>query len=104
MSITKSGMMDNPFEKLSVEIGGLSAKLDSLFSEVRKMEERKSSGGEENPFDEFIPKAEVRNVHLSASKLHTLEKSGRLKCYAIEGKRYYKKSELRNLFEILKTK
>lgn len=49
--------------------------------------------------DEYIPKTEVRGVLASNSTLWAWEKSGKLKLYAIGGKRFYKRADIENLFQ-----
>lgn len=50
-------------------------------------------------FDKYIPKTEVRDVLASNSTLWQWEKAGKLKLYAIGGKRFYKRSDIENLFQ-----
>jgi len=55
-----------------------------------------------NPLDDFIPKTEVRNRLASNSTLWKYEKQGKLKVYGVGGKRYYKKTDIENLFTEIK--
>ena len=55
-------------------------------------------------FDEYIPKTEVRGVLASSSTLWNWENKGKLKLYAIGGKRYYKRSDIEALFTEVKKK
>ena len=55
-------------------------------------------------FDKYIPKTEVRGVLASSSTLWNWENSGKLKLYAIGGKRYYKRSDIEALFTEVKKK
>lgn len=54
------------------------------------------------PLDEYVPKASVRGKLMSSSTLWKLERKGSLKTYAINGKRYYKRSEIENLIQEVK--
>lgn len=57
-----------------------------------------------DPLDDFIPKAEVRDKIASSSTLWHMEKEGRIKLYSFRGKRFYKRSELLEAFDEVKTK
>jgi hypothetical protein len=52
--------------------------------------------------DEYVPKTEVRGVLASNSTLWQWEKSGKLKLYAIGGKRFYKRADIEALFTEVK--
>jgi peptidoglycan hydrolase-like amidase len=54
-------------------------------------------------FDEYIPKTEVRGKLASNSTLWKWENEGKLKLYAIGGKRFYKRADIENLFTEVKT-
>jgi peptidoglycan hydrolase-like amidase len=54
-------------------------------------------------FDEYIPKTEVRGKLASNSTLWKWENEGKLKLYAIGGKRFYKRTDIENLFTEVKT-
>lgn len=58
--------------------------------------------GVNNPFEEFIPKSEIRGVFASASTLWKWEKEGKITSYAIGGKRYYKRDDIADLFTEVK--
>lgn len=49
-------------------------------------------------FDEYIPKTEVRGKLASNSTLWQWENKGKLKLYAIGGKRFYKRTDIEALF------
>ena len=55
-------------------------------------------------FDEYIPKTEVRGKLASNSTLWKWENEGKLKLYAIGGKRFYKRADIENLFTEVKQK
>lgn len=57
-----------------------------------------------NVFEDYIPKTEVRGKLASNSTLWSWEKKGKLKLYAIGGKRFYKRSDIENLFTEVKQK
>jgi len=59
---------------------------------------------QEDPLNDFIPKIEVRGKFASSATLWKMEKAGKLKSYGFGGKRYYKRSELLEVFEPLKTR
>ena len=54
------------------------------------------------PLDEYIPKSAVRGKILAASTLWKHEKKGKLKTYAIGGKKFYRRSEIENLIQEVK--
>ncbi|NLX73321.1 MAG: hypothetical protein GXY94_08455 [Bacteroidales bacterium] len=56
----------------------------------------------EGVFHEYIPKTEVRGVLASSSTLWQWENKGKLKLYAIGGKRFYKRSVIEALFTEVK--
>lgn len=53
-------------------------------------------------FDKYIPKTEVRGKLASSSTLWNWENKGKLKLYAIGGKRFYKRSDIEALFTEVK--
>lgn len=53
-------------------------------------------------FDEYVPKTEVRGTLASNSTLWNWEKTGKLKLYAIGGKRFYKRADIEALFQEVK--
>lgn len=55
-------------------------------------------------FDEYIPKTEVRGKLASNSTLWKWENEGKLKLYAIGGKRFYKRTDIEALFTEVKQK
>lgn len=55
-------------------------------------------------FDKYIPKTEVRGKLASSSTLWNWENKGKLKLYAIGGKRFYKRSDIEALFTEVKKK
>jgi|GEM_PF-2995015 hypothetical protein len=57
-----------------------------------------------NPINDFIPKTEVRGKLASSSTLWKLENEGKLIVYGVGGKRYYKKADIKNLFQPLNLK
>jgi len=59
---------------------------------------------ESNIFGDYIPKTEVRGILASNSTLWSWEKKGKLKLYAIGGKRFYKRSDINALFTEVKQK
>lgn len=54
-------------------------------------------------FNDYIPKTEVRGILASNSTLWKWENEGKLKLYAIGGKRFYKRADIENLFTEVKT-
>jgi peptidoglycan hydrolase-like amidase len=55
-------------------------------------------------FDKYIPKTEVRGKLASNSTLWQWENKGKLKLYAIGGKRFYKRTDVEALFTEVKKK
>ena len=55
-------------------------------------------------FDKYIPKTEVRGKLASSSTLWNWENKGKLKLYAIGGKRFYKRTDIEALFTEVKKK
>lgn len=66
---------------------------------LAKISEAGQPSPEVSVFDKYIPKTEVRGVLASNSTLWQWEKAGKLKLYAIGGKRFYKRSDIENLFQ-----
>ena len=60
--------------------------------------------GQSSILDEYIPKTEIRGVLASNSTLWKWENEGKLKLYAIGGKRFYKRVDIENLFTEVKQK
>ena len=58
----------------------------------------------ENTFNEYIPKTDVRGKLASNSTLWQWENKGKLKLYAIGGKRFYKRTDIAALFTEVKRK
>lgn len=58
----------------------------------------------ESLFNDYIPKTEVRGILASSSTLWKWENEGKLKLYAIGGKRFYKRADIENLFTEVKQK
>lgn len=55
-------------------------------------------------FHDYIPKTDVRGTLASSSTLWKWENEGKLKSYAIGGKRFYKRTDIENLFTEVKNK
>ena len=55
-------------------------------------------------FDKYIPKTEVRGKLASSSTLWSWENKGKLKLYAIGGKRFYKRTDIEALFKEVEKK
>lgn len=72
-------------------------RIDELKTELKSIEIKP-----ETPLDDLIPKSEVRGKIASSSTLWKYEKEGKIKSYAIGGKRFYKRSELMEAFTELK--
>ena len=79
----------------------IAEKVAANLLEKKEPETQKESS---NPLDDYIPKTEVRNRLASSSTLWKYENEGRLKVYGVGGKRYYKKTDLENLFTEIKQK
>lgn len=84
--------LDDIVSKVSKEV------TDSILAQIGNKEpERKAS-----VFDEYVPKTEVRGKLASNSTLWQWEKTGKLKLYAIGGKRFYKRTDIEALFQEVK--
>lgn len=80
--------LDDIVSKVSKEV------TDSILAQIgNNQPEQKAT-----VFDEYVPKTEVRGVLASNSTLWQWEKSGKLKLYAIGGKRFYKRADIEALF------
>ena len=69
---------------------------NNIKKHIQRNEEYKER---ENFLDEYVPKTEVRGVLASNSTLWKWENEGKLKAYALGGRRYYKRDDINNLFE-----
>lgn len=69
---------------------------------LAKLDNSEQPQSEKSIFDKYIPKTEVRGVLASNSTLWQWEKSGKLKLYAIGGKRFYKRADIEALFKEVK--
>lgn len=91
--------MSNPFEAIDKRLNNIECLLlDLKHPNSASQTEKKSV----DPLDDFISKSEVRGKLASASTLWKYEKEGKIKSYAIGGKRFYKRSELAEAFIELK--
>ena len=85
------------------------SKLEPIFKRwIREAQaesnEKEHSQQPDELFSEFVPKGEVRGKFASSSTLWQWEKKGKLRSYGIGGKRFYKRSELEDLIQPIKTK
>lgn len=84
--------LDDIVSKVSKEV------TDSILAQIGNKEPEQKA----TVFDEYVPKTEVRGVLASNSTLWQWEKSGKLKLYAIGGKRFYKRADIEALFTEVK--
>ena len=77
---------------------------DKVVSKINETKPSDPTPSPDDPLSDFIPKKDVRGVIASSATLWKMEQSGKLKGYGFGGKRYYKRSELLNLFEEVKIK
>ena len=80
------------------------SKLEPIFKRWIKEAQAETQTAEtverpSNIFDEYIPKTEVRGKLASNSTLWSWENKGKLKLYAIGGKRFYKRIDIEALFK-----
>lgn len=80
--------LDDIVKKVSKEV------TDSILAQIGNKEPEQKA----TVFDEYVPKTEVRGVLASNSTLWKWENSGKLKLYAIGGKRFYKRADIEALF------
>lgn len=78
--------------------------VDQVTSKVLEAVQTKKADLQPDIFNEYIPKAEVRGKLASSSTLWQWENKGKLKLYAIGGKRYYKRTDIEALFTEVKRK
>lgn len=79
------------------------SKLEPIFKRWIKEAQAESQKADtveksKDVFDEYIPKTEVRGKLASNSTLWQWENKGKLKLYAIGGKRFYKRTDIEALF------
>lgn len=91
--------MENPFEEINNRLINIENLLKSMKNQEMPDPAPTSSN---NPLDDYIPKCEIRDKYASSSTLWNWEKSGKLKSYAVGGKRYYKRVDIENLFTEIK--
>lgn len=76
--------------------------VDQVSAKVLEAVQSNEAKTETDIFDEYIPKTEVRGKLASSSTLWNWENKGKLKLYAIGGKRFYKRSDIEALFKEVK--
>lgn len=91
--------MINPFEEIESKLN----RIEALILNNRDNPPMPTPSPDD-PLNDFVPKHEVRGVIASSATLWKMEQSGKLKGYGFGGKRYYKRSELLELFEEVKIK
>ena len=91
--------MTNPFLEIDKRLSNIECLLLDLKHPTPKPQPETK---QQDPLDDLIPKSEVRGKIASASTLWKYEKEGKIKSYAIGGKRFYKRSELMEAFTELK--
>ncbi len=79
-------------------------RIEGLLSEMNHEPATTLDNDPNDPLAEYIPKSEVRDRLASSSTLWKYEKNGKLTLYAIGGKRFYKRSDIANLFTEVKQK
>ena len=72
--------------------------VEQVTANVLEAIQSKEENVQPDVFDEYIPKTEVRGVLASSSTLWNWENKGKLKLYAIGGKRFYKRTDIEALF------
>lgn len=78
--------------------------VDQVSAKVLEAVQSNETKTETDIFDEYIPKTEVRGKLASNSTLWNWENKGKLKLYAIGGKRFYKRSDIEALFKEVEKK
>ena len=78
--------------------------VEQVTANVLEAIQSKEENVQPDVFDEYIPKTEVRGKLASSSTLWNWENKGKLKLYAIGGKRFYKRTDVEALFTEVKKK
>src|SRR5690554_2949521 len=78
--------------------------VDQVTAKVLEAVQTNESIVQPDIFDDYIPKTEVRGKLASSSTLWSWENKGKLKLYAIGGKRFYKRTDIGAFFVEVKTK
>ena len=78
--------------------------VEQVTANVLEVIQNKEESVQPDIFDEYIPKTEVRGKLASSSTLWSWENKGKLKLYAIGGKRFYKRTDVEALFTEVKKK
>lgn len=78
--------------------------VEQVTANVLEVIQNKEESVQPDIFDEYIPKTEVRGKLASSSTLWSWENKGKLKLYAIGGKRFYKRTDIEALFTEVKKK
>lgn len=89
--------MNNPFEQLADQLADLTLEVRDLKKILTEQSEQPEKS-DNDPLSEYIPAASVRDKLASASTLWRWQKSGKLKVFGVSGKRFYKRSDIENLF------
>lgn len=79
-------------------IGSISERVTASILKAVRDELNTTVSHPPSVLDEYIPKTEVRGKLASNSTLWSWENKGKLKLYAIGGKRFYKRSDIEALF------
>lgn len=85
-------------------INSISERVTANILKVVEAQLQKNTQATADVFNEYIPKTEVRGKLASSSTLWNWENKGKLKLYAIGGKRFYKRTDIENLFTEVKKK
>lgn len=86
----------------SVSVNSLIESIAHRTAQIIESRKPQPQPSADDPLSDLIPKSEVRGKLASASTLWKYEKEGRIKSYAISGKRFYKRSELMDALTELK--
>ena len=72
--------------------------VEQVTANVLEAVQAKETNVQPDVFNEYIPKTDVRGKLASSSTLWNWENKGKLKLYAIGGKRFYKRTDIEALF------
>ncbi len=92
--------MYNPFEVIEARLSNIENLILDLKHKPKEQSEPLQTAT--NPFEGYIPRTEVVGKLATATTLWRWEKQGKLKSYGIGGKRFYKCSDIEQLFTEIK--
>lgn len=89
--------MDNPFAQIAQRL----SSLEQLLKDVKENQQREIENQgrhPEDPFGKYVAKRDITPRYLAQSTVYHMEQNGRLRLFAVGGKRYYLREDVERLF------